>query len=76
MERRPRARLELSDQVWEALARADENVAVLHRHLTAAGGQVPLLASLYRVVHRDLLNGRDLPDRAVVPLCQRVAPPL
>ncbi|MFB7560205.1 AAA family ATPase [Streptomyces brevispora] len=66
MERRPRARLELSDQVWDVLAHAGGNVAVLHRHLTAAGGQVPSLASLYRVVHRDLRNGRVLPDRAVV----------
>ncbi|MGW3658768.1 hypothetical protein ACWD6R_25180 [Streptomyces sp. NPDC005151] len=33
MERRPRARLELSDQAWEVLAQAGENVAVLHRHL-------------------------------------------
>ncbi|WP_406155496.1 ATP-binding protein (plasmid) [Streptomyces sp. NBC_01023] len=66
MERRPRARLELSDRAWAVLAHAGGNVAVLHRHLTAAGGQVPSLASLYRVVHRDLRNGRVLPDRAVV----------
>ncbi|MGY0055129.1 hypothetical protein ACWY4P_00830 [Streptomyces sp. LZ34] len=31
-EPRPRARLELSDQAWEVLARAGGNVAVLHRH--------------------------------------------
>ncbi|WP_424920066.1 AAA family ATPase [Streptomyces sp. wa1064] len=66
MERRPRARLELSDRAWQVLAQAGGNVAVLHRHLTAAGGQVPSLASLYRVVHRDLEVGRTLPDRAVV----------
>ncbi|MFJ2630047.1 hypothetical protein ACIO6T_43755 [Streptomyces sp. NPDC087532] len=66
MERRPRARLELSEQAWEVLAQAGGNVVVLHRHLTAAGGQAPSLASLYRVVHRDLQNGRVLPDRAVV----------
>ncbi|MGW6508872.1 AAA family ATPase [Streptomyces niveus] len=66
MERRPRARLELSEQAWQVLGQAGGNVAVLHRHLTAAGGQVPSLASLYRVVHRDLQAGRVLPDRAVV----------
>ncbi|SCF98515.1 hypothetical protein [Streptomyces sp. Ncost-T10-10d] len=66
MERRPRARLELSDQAWEVLAQAGGNVAVLHRHLKAAGEEVPSLASLYRVVHRDLQAGRVLPDRAVV----------
>ncbi|TQE31957.1 ATP-binding protein [Streptomyces ipomoeae] len=66
MERRPRARLELSDQAWEVLAQAGGNVAVLHRHLKQTGGQVPSLASLYRVVRRDLDAGRVLPDRAVV----------
>ncbi|MFI7236852.1 hypothetical protein [Streptomyces cyaneofuscatus] len=66
VERRPRARLELSDQAWEVLAQAGGNVTVLHRHLKDAGGEVPSLASLYRVVHRDLQNGRALPDRAVV----------
>ncbi|MEE1810075.1 hypothetical protein [Streptomyces sp. BE133] len=66
MERRPRARLELSDRAWEVLAQAGGNVAVLHRHLKAAGEEVPSLASLYRVVHRDLQAGRVLPDRAVV----------
>ncbi|MGW3932808.1 AAA family ATPase [Streptomyces microflavus] len=66
MERRPRARLELSERAWGVLAQAGGNVAVLHRHLTAAGGEVPSLASLYRVVHRDLEAGRVLPDRAVV----------
>ncbi|MFJ4839318.1 hypothetical protein [Streptomyces sp. NPDC088746] len=65
-ERKLRARLELSDPGWEVLAQAGGNVAVLHRHLTAAGGEVPSLAWLYRVVHRDLRNGRVLPDRAVV----------
>ncbi|MEU9677778.1 ATP-binding protein [Streptomyces parvus] len=66
VERRPRARLELSDQAWEALAQAGGNVSVLHRHLKDAGGEVPSLASLYRVVRRDLEAGRVLPDRAVV----------
>ncbi len=66
VERRPRSRLELSDQAWEVLAQAGGNVAVLHRHLKEAAGEVPSLASLYRVVHRDLQAGRVLPDRAVV----------
>jgi hypothetical protein len=66
MERRPRARLELSDQAWEVLAQAGGNVSVLHRHLKDAGGEVPSLASLYRVVRRDLEAGRVLPDRVVV----------
>ncbi|MEV6742212.1 AAA family ATPase [Streptomyces sp. NPDC051104] len=65
VERRPRARLELSDQAWEVLAQAGGNVAALHRHLKAAGGEVPSLASLHRVVRRDLQAGRVLPDRAV-----------
>ncbi|MFH9016625.1 hypothetical protein ACH4C6_35690 [Streptomyces sp. NPDC017943] len=54
VERRPRARLELSDQAWEVLAQAGGNVSVLHRHLKAAGDDVPSLASLHRVVRRDL----------------------
>ncbi|MEW2134925.1 ATP-binding protein [Streptomyces sp. NPDC005435] len=66
VERRPRARLELSDQAWEVLAQAGGNVSVLHRHLKDAGGEVPSLASLYRVVRRDLEAGRVLPDRVVV----------
>lgn len=66
VERRPRPRLELSDGEWEVLAQAGGSVAVLHRHLKAAGGEVPSLASLYRVVHRDVEAGRVLPDRAVV----------
>ncbi|AKA08299.1 hypothetical protein SAZ_42350 [Streptomyces noursei ZPM] len=66
VERRSRARLELSDQTWEALAQAGGNVAALHRHLKEAGGEVPSLASLHRVVRRDLEAGRVLPDRAVV----------
>ncbi|MEU1183669.1 hypothetical protein ABZ464_39775 [Streptomyces sp. NPDC005820] len=65
VERRPWARLELSDQMWEALAQAGGNVAALHRHLKAAGGEVPSLASLHRAVRRDLQAGRVLPDRAV-----------
>lgn len=65
VERRPRARLELSDQVWEVLAQAGGNVAALHRHLKAAEGDVPSLASLHRAVRRDLEAGRALPDRAV-----------
>ncbi|AZS82870.1 ATP-binding protein [Streptomyces griseoviridis] len=65
VEHRPRARLELSDQMWEALAQAGGNVAALHRHLKAAGGEVPSLASLHRAVRRDLQAGRILPDRAV-----------
>ncbi|WP_331755420.1 ATP-binding protein (plasmid) [Streptomyces sp. NBC_00846] len=64
--RRPRARLELSDQAWEVLAQAGGNVSVLHRHLKDAGGEVPSLASLHRVVRRDLEAGRVLPDRVVV----------
>ncbi|GAA1703631.1 hypothetical protein GCM10009680_50730 [Streptomyces yatensis] len=66
VECRPRARLELSDQTWEVLAQAGGNVAALHRHLKEAGGEVPSLASLHRVVRRDLQAGRVLPDRAVV----------
>ncbi|MER7309846.1 hypothetical protein [Streptomyces griseoluteus] len=66
VERRPRARLEVSDQAWEVLAQAGGNVAALHRHLKAAGCEVPSLASLHRVVRRDLQAGRVLPDRAVV----------
>ncbi|MDX3527749.1 AAA family ATPase [Streptomyces sp. ID05-39B] len=66
VEHRPRARLELSDQAWEVLAQAGGNVSVLHRHLKDAGGEVPSLASLYRVVRRDVEAGRVLPDRAVV----------
>ncbi|WP_328655563.1 AAA family ATPase [Streptomyces sp. NBC_00334] len=65
MERRPRARLELSDQMWEALAQAGGNVAALRRHMKEAGGKVPSLASLHRAVRRDLQAGRVLPDRAV-----------
>ncbi|CDR18207.1 hypothetical protein [Streptomyces iranensis] len=44
MERRPRARLGLSDQAWEVLARAGGNAAVLYRRqraLTAAIERVP-----------------------------------
>ncbi|MFE5914795.1 AAA family ATPase [Streptomyces wedmorensis] len=66
MERRPRARLELSDQAWEVLAQAGGNVAALHRHMKEADGEVPSLASLHRAVRRDLDTGRVLPDRAVV----------
>ncbi len=65
VERRPRARLELSDQAWEVLAQAGGNVAALHRHLKEAGGEVPSLASLHRVVRRDVEAGRVLPDRTV-----------
>ena len=65
MVRRPRARMELSDQAWVVLAQAGGNVSVLHRHLKDDGGEVPSLASLYRVVRRDLEAGRVLPDRAV-----------
>ncbi|MFF8973650.1 hypothetical protein [Streptomyces sp. NPDC014995] len=66
MESRPRARLELSDQAWEALAQAGGNVAALYRHLKEAGDQVHLLASLHRAVRRDLEAGGVMPDRAVV----------
>ncbi|WP_369394666.1 hypothetical protein AB5J72_49560 [Streptomyces sp. CG1] len=66
VERRPRARLELSDRAWEVLAQAGGNVAALHRHLLEAGGEVPSLASLHRVVRRDLEDGRVPPDRAVL----------
>ncbi|MFB7114806.1 AAA family ATPase [Streptomyces sp. NPDC056291] len=66
MERGRRARLELSDQAWEVLAQAGGNVAALHRHLKEAGGEVPSLASLHRVVRRDLQAGRVLPDRVVL----------
>ncbi|CAM5513506.1 MULTISPECIES: AAA family ATPase [Streptomyces] len=65
VERRPRARLELSDQAWEVLAQAGGNVAALHRHLKAAGGEVTSLATLHRAVRRDSEAGRVLPDRAV-----------
>ncbi|KOG33065.1 hypothetical protein AQJ84_27405 [Streptomyces resistomycificus] len=41
-------------------------MAALYRHLKEAGGDVPSLASLHRVVRRDLEAGRVLPDRAVV----------
>ncbi|MCX4721899.1 hypothetical protein [Streptomyces virginiae] len=66
VERRPRARMELSDQAWEVLGQAGGNVSVLHRYLEDAGGQVPSLASLHRMVRRDLQAGRVLPDRVVV----------
>jgi hypothetical protein len=65
VERRRRSRLELSDHAWEVLAQAGGNVAALHRHLKAAGGEVPSLASLHRAVRRDLQAGGVLPDRAV-----------
>ncbi|MFF7803047.1 AAA family ATPase [Streptomyces olivaceus] len=65
VERRPRARLELSDQMWEVLAQAGGNVAALHRHMKEAGGETPSLASLHRAVRRDLQADRVLPDRAV-----------
>lgn len=65
VERRRRARMELSEQAWEVLGQAGGNVSVLHRHLKDDGGEVPSLASLYRVVRRDLQAGRVLPDRAV-----------
>ncbi|MFF9819440.1 AAA family ATPase [Streptomyces sp. NPDC014006] len=55
----------MSDQIWEALAQAGGNVAALHRHLKAVGGEVPSLASLHRAVRRDLQAGRVWPDRAV-----------
>lgn len=58
VERRPRARLELSDHAWEVLAQAGGNVAALHRHLKAAGGKAASLAPLHRVVRRDLQAGR------------------
>ncbi|MFF0291795.1 hypothetical protein [Streptomyces sp. NPDC005262] len=45
---RPRARLELSDQAWEVLAQAGGNVAVLHRHLKDAGGEVVGAENLIR----------------------------
>ncbi|MFE3652089.1 hypothetical protein [Streptomyces sp. NPDC059122] len=41
-------------------------MAALHRNLKEAEGEVPSLASLHRVVRRDLEAGRVLPDRAVV----------
>ncbi|WP_241968315.1 hypothetical protein [Streptomyces sp. ICBB 8177] len=66
IQRRPRARLELSDQMWEVLAQAGGNVAALHRHMREAEGEVLSLASLHRVVRRDLQAGRVLPERAVV----------
>ncbi|MFD8514381.1 AAA family ATPase [Streptomyces antimycoticus] len=66
VECRPRARLELSDHAWEVLAQVGGNVAALHRNMKEAGGEVPSLASLHRVVRRDLQAGRVLPDRAVV----------
>ncbi|MFJ9523572.1 AAA family ATPase [Kitasatospora sp. NPDC101801] len=50
------------------LGRAGGSVAVLHRHLKATAGQgppVPSLATLYRVVHRDLDAGRALTERDV-----------
>jgi hypothetical protein len=59
-------RLELSDQAWEVLAQAGGNVSALHRHLKDAGGEVPSLASLHRVVRRDRGAGRVLPDRVMV----------
>ncbi|WP_229713935.1 ATP-binding protein [Streptomyces fuscichromogenes] len=66
VERRPRARLELSDLAWGVLAQAGGNVAALHRHMKEAGGEVPSLASLHRVVRRDVEAGRVLPDRVVL----------
>ncbi|MEU1481834.1 hypothetical protein ABZ458_42465, partial [Streptomyces sp. NPDC005760] len=65
LEPRPRARLELSDQAWAVLAQAGGNVAALHRHLKETDGEVPSLASLHRVVRRDVEAGRVLPDRTV-----------
>ncbi|MFE6164255.1 hypothetical protein ACFQ7F_35655 [Streptomyces sp. NPDC056486] len=50
VEPRQRARLELSDHAWEVLAQARGNMSALHRHLMEAGGEVPSLASLHRVV--------------------------
>lgn len=66
LERRPRRSYEISDEQWEVLGRAGGSVAVLHRHLKATAGEgvpVPSLATLYRVVHRDLDAGRALPER-------------
>ncbi|MER6274459.1 hypothetical protein [Streptomyces sp900105755] len=34
LERRPRARLELSDRAWEVLAQEGGNASALHRHLS------------------------------------------
>lgn len=64
--RRPRRGFEISDEQWRVLGGAGGSVAVLHRHLKAAAGPgavVPSLATLYRVVHRDLDAGRVLPER-------------
>lgn len=68
LQRRRRTRFELSEQAWEMLAQAGGNVTVLHRHLQAAaeGEGMPSLATLYRVVRRELEAGRVLPDRAQV----------
>ncbi|MEU6201156.1 ATP-binding protein [Streptomyces sp. NPDC047061] len=41
-------------------------MAALHRHMKEAGGEVPSLASLHRVVRRDVGAGRVLPDRVVL----------
>lgn len=64
--RRPRRGFEISDEQWAVRGGAGGSVAVLHRHLKAAAGEgtrVPSLATLYRVVHRDLDAGRVLPER-------------
>lgn len=66
LERRPRRGFEISEEQWQVLGGAGGSVAVLHRHLKAAAGPgtaVPSLATLYRVVHRDLDAGRVLPER-------------
>ncbi|MET8438727.1 hypothetical protein ABZV61_39750 [Streptomyces sp900116325] len=52
---------------WLEAARAEGRVE-RRRRLKAAGGEVPSVASLYRVVRRDLQASRVLPDRAVVRL--------
>ncbi|WP_042386545.1 ATP-binding protein [Streptacidiphilus melanogenes] len=65
-ERRPRRGFVITDEQWDVLGRAGGSVAVLHRHLKATAGEgarVPSLATLYRVVHRDLEAGRVLPER-------------
>ncbi|MEU3342780.1 ATP-binding protein [Streptomyces sp. NPDC006668] len=68
VERRRRARFELSEQAWEVLAQAGGTVSVLYRHLEECGnGDAGVsLASVYRAVQRELAAGRVLPDRAVV----------
>ncbi|WP_344333672.1 ATP-binding protein [Kitasatospora putterlickiae] len=67
-DRRPRPRLELSQEAWTVLGQAGGTVAALYRHLRATapeGSTVPSLPTVHRMVKRDLEAGRELPSRQV-----------